>query len=121
MAKWDILKNQNIGYFYKTKERIIMSENKREPGFYRVKTKDKKWIIAKWNGNYWWKVESIINRYDSDFAEIDETPISAEPSNPEPTREELVEKVEQFLVGKSLMEYLPEIMVDIYLEMKNGK
>ena len=41
-------------------------------------------------------------------------------SNPEPTREELVEQAEQFLVGKSLMEYLPELMADFHIEMKKG-
>jgi hypothetical protein len=38
-----------------------------------------------------------------------------------PTREELVEQAEQFLVGKSLMEYLPELMADFHIKMNNNK
>jgi len=40
--------------------------------------------------------------------------------NPEPTREELVEKADRFFVGKSLFESLPELMADFYLEMKKN-
>ena len=36
------------------------------------------------------------------------------------TREELIEQAEQFLVGRSLIEYLPELMADFHIEMKKS-
>jgi hypothetical protein len=94
-----------------------MSENKREPGYYRVNYEGF-WIIREWNtGTMSWALTCFHNGHDDDFLEIDETLISAEPTNPKPTRDGLIEKAEQFLVGKYLMEYLPELMADFHIEM----